>query len=110
MTFAVIKTGGKQYKIQEGDILIIEKLGQQEGEVAFEEVLLVANPSTSLGAGGEVKVGRPTVSGARVTAKVLEEGKGKKKMVFRYKSKTRQHKKKGHRQPYTKVQIIKIEG
>ena len=99
-TFAVIKTGGKQYKVAEGDTLTIEKLNHDDGEVVFEEVLLVVN--------GEVKVGKPVVSGARVTAKVLEDGKGKKKMVFRYKSKTRQHKKKGHRQPYTKVQIVKI--
>jgi len=101
MTFAVIKTGGKQYKVSEGDVLMVEKLGRNDGEVVFEEVLLVVN--------GEVKVGKPIVSGAKVTAKILEEGKGKKKMVFRYKSKTRQHKKKGHRQPYTKIQIIKIE-
>ncbi|HXK40967.1 MAG TPA: 50S ribosomal protein L21 [Candidatus Paceibacterota bacterium] len=100
MTFAIIKTGGKQYKVAEGDILVIEKLEHEGDSVAFNDVLLVAN--------GEVKVGKPTVPGAKVTAKVLEEGKGKKKMVFRYKSKTRQHKKKGHRQPYTKVQITKI--
>ncbi|MBI2674636.1 MAG: 50S ribosomal protein L21 [Candidatus Yanofskybacteria bacterium] len=100
--FAVIKTGGKQYKVAEGDVLNVEwlKTKDESREVVFEEVLLVA--------GGEVKVGKPIVSGAKVTAKVLEEGKGKKKMVFRYKSKTRQHKKKGHRQPYTKVQITKI--
>ena len=102
MTFAVIKTGGKQYKVSEGDVLMVEKLGRNDGEVVFEEVLLVVN--------GEVKVGKPIVSGAKVTAKILEEGKGKKKMVFRYKSKTRQHKKKGHRQPFTKIQITKIEG
>ena len=100
MTFAIIKTGGKQYKVAEGDILVIEKLEHEGDSVAFNDVLLVAN--------GDVKVGKPTVPGAKVTAKVLEEGKGKKKMVFRYKSKTRQHKKKGHRQPYTKVQITKI--
>lgn len=100
--FAVIKTGGKQYKVQEGDILTVEKLIEKDGEVVFEDVLLVVN--------GEVKIGRPLVAGAKVEAKILEEGKGKKKMVFRYKSKTRQHKKKGHRQPYTKVQITKIEG
>jgi len=105
--FAIIKTGGKQYKVAEGDTLVIEKLeheglpAQAGDSVAFDDVLLVAN--------GEVKVGKPTVSGAKVTAKVLEEGKGKKKMVFRYKSKTRQHKKKGHRQPFTRIQIIKIE-
>ena len=99
-TFAIIKTGGKQYKVAEGDVLTVEKLEHDGEEVIFEQVLLMVN--------GEVKVGKPTVSGAKVTAKVLEEGKGKKKMVLRYKSKTRQHKKKGHRQPFTKVQITKI--
>ncbi len=98
--FAIIKTGGKQYKVAEGDVLYVEKLESPNGEVVFDKVLMVAN--------GEVKVGKPVVSGAKVTAKVLENGKGEKKMVFRYKSKTRQHKKKGHRQPYTKVQIVKI--
>src|SRR3989344_293591 len=105
MTFAVIKTGGKQYKVAEGDTLMIEKLeheglpAQAGDSVAFDDVLLVVN--------GEVKVGKPTVPRAKVTANVLEDGKGKKKMVFRYKSKTRQHKKKGHRQPFTKIQITK---
>ena len=98
--FAVIKTGGKQYKVAEGDVLRVEKLESKDGEVVFDSVLLVVN--------GEVKLGKPVVSGAKVSAKVLEEGKGDKKMVFRYKSKTRQHKKKGHRQPYTKIQITKI--
>lgn len=114
--FAVIKTGGKQYKVAEGDVLTVEKLalstgsasspqansGQApiEGEVIFEEVLLVVN--------GEIKIGNPNVGSAKVFAKVIGDGKAKKKMVFRYKSKTRQHKKKGHRQPFTKVQITKI--
>src|SRR3989344_246056 len=108
MTFAVIKTGGKQYKVAEGDVLRVEKLasidgsasGGEGGDVVFEDVLLVVN--------GEVRLGKPIVSGAKVTAKILEEGKSKKKMVFKYKSKTRQHKKKGHRQPYSKIQITKI--
>lgn len=100
MSFAVIKTGGKQYKVAEGDVLYIEKLVHEGDEVVFDNVLLVAN--------GSVKVGKPAVSGAKVLAKVLEDGKGEKKMVFRYKSKTRYKKKKGHRQPYTKVQITKI--
>ena len=99
--YAVVATGGKQYKVQEGDVLSIEKLETKEGEVVFDDVLLVANDK-------DVKVGKPNVSGAKVQAKVLEEGKGKKKMVFRYHSKTRYRKKKGHRQPYTKVQITKI--
>ena len=98
--FAVIKTGGKQYKVAEGDVLRIEKLESKDGNIVFDDVLLVVN--------GEVKLGKPVVSGAKVTAKVLEDGKGEKKMVFRYKSKTRQHKKKGHRQPHTKIQITKI--
>ena len=98
--FAVIKTGGKQYKVAEGDILRVEKLESKDGNLVFDNVLLVVN--------GEVKLGKPVVSGAKVSAKVLEEGKGEKKMVFKFKSKTRQHKKKGHRQPYTKIQITKI--
>lgn len=100
--FAIIKTGGKQYKVREGDVLSIEKLESKNGEVVFEDVLLIVD-------GADVKVGTPAVPGARVVAKVIEEGKGKKKMVFRYKSKTRQHKKKGHRQSFTKIQITKIE-
>lgn len=99
--FAIIKTGGKQYKVAEGDVLMVEKLGPTEGDVTFSEVLLVANEK-------DVKIGRPLVSGATVVAKVLEEGKDKKKLVFKFKNKTRQRKKKGHRQPYTKVQITKI--
>lgn len=100
--FAIIKTGGKQYKVAEGDILTVEKLGSAEENVTFEEVLLMAD-------GDKVTLGKPMISGAKVTAKVLEaEGKGDKKMVFKYKAKTRQRKKKGHRQPYTKVQITKI--
>jgi len=98
--FAVIKTGGKQYKEVEGDTLRVEKLESKDGKVVFEDVLLVVN--------GEVKVGQPTVSGAKVSAKIVEEGKGDKKIVFKYKSKTRQHKKKGHRQPYSKIEITKI--
>jgi len=100
--FAVIKTGGKQYKVAEGDILTIERISAAPGEeVSFDEVLLVANDS-------DVHIGTPTVQGAKVSAKVLEEGKAKKKIVFRYKAKTRYKKKKGHRQPFTKVQITKI--
>lgn len=101
MTFAVIKTGGKQYKVSEGDKVVVEKLEGAEGDVVFDQVLLLANDK-------EVKVGQPTVPGATVTAKVLSAGKGKKKMVFRFKSKTRQRKKKGHRQPFTEIQIVKI--
>jgi large subunit ribosomal protein L21 len=101
MTFAVIKTGGKQYKVAEGDVLIVEKLEHKDDKFSFDEVLLVADDN-------DVKVGKPILSGAKVEANVLEDGKDKKKMVFRYKSKTRQRTKKGHRQPYTKIQITKI--
>lgn len=101
MKFAVIKTGGKQYKVAEGDKLRIEKLGQTDGSVIFDQVLLAVD-------GDSVKIGQPIISGAAVTAIVSGSGKQKKKLVFRYKSKTRYHKKKGHRQQYTEVTITKI--
>ena len=101
MTFAVIKTGGKQYKVSEGDILSVEKLAHEDKDITFEEVLLVSE-------GKETKIGQPLVQGAKVTAEVVDEGLDKKKMVFRYKNKTRYKKKKGHRQPFTKVKISKI--
>jgi large subunit ribosomal protein L21 len=99
--FAIIKTGGKQYKVQEGDVLMIEKLDTTGETTVFNEVLLLAD-------GDKITLGKPMISGASVSAKILENGKGVKKMVFKYKSKTRQRKKKGHRQPFTKVQITKI--
>ncbi len=102
--FAVIKTGGKQYKVSEGEKLLIEKLDQPIGaEFDFEEILLV-------GDGGVVgaKIGTPLVEGAKVRARVLDHAKGDKKIVFKYTRKTRYKKKKGHRQPYTKVEILKI--
>ncbi len=99
--FAIIKTGGKQYKVAEGDVLMIEKLETEGDQVVFDQVLLTAD-------GEKVTLGKPMVKGATVSAKIMESGKGKKKMVFRYKAKTRYRKKKGHRQPYTKVQITKI--
>ncbi|MEK7124821.1 MAG: 50S ribosomal protein L21 [Patescibacteria group bacterium] len=101
MNFAIVKTGGKQYKVSEGDVLRIEKLESTGEEVTFDNVLLTSD-------GKDATVGTPTVPGAVVTAKVLSNGKGEKKMVFRYKSKTRQRKKKGHRQPYTEIRITKI--
>ena len=100
MAFAVIKTGGKQYKVAQGDVLKVEKLTGDE-TVTFDQVLLLAD-------GDKVSIGAPTVPGASVQATILENGKAKKKIVFRYKSKTRYKKKKGHRQAYTKVQITKI--
>jgi large subunit ribosomal protein L21 len=101
MTFAVIKTGGKQYIVKEGDVLSVEKLEHDGNGITFEEVLLVAGDK-------KPSIGQPLVNGAKVTASVVKEGKGEKKMVFRYKNKTRYKKKKGHRQPFTKVKIEKI--
>ncbi len=101
--FAIIETGGKQYKVNEGDIIFIEKLDAAEGEnVTFDKVLAVS-------ADNGLKVGAPTVEGAKVSAKVLRNGKAKKVYVMKYKSKKNEKKKIGHRQPYTKVQIASIE-
>lgn len=99
--YAIIATGGKQYKVAEGDIIKVEKLGVEAGEtVTFDQVLVVNN--------GELVVGNPTVANASVTATIVEEGKNKKIIVYRYKRKSGYHKKNGHRQPYTKVKIEKI--
>ncbi len=99
--YAIIATGGKQYKVSEGDIVIIEKLDAAVGEtVTFDQVLAVNN--------GELVAGCPTVENASVTASVVKEGKLKKVIVYKYKRKTGYHKKKGHRQPFTQVKIEKI--
>lgn len=100
--YAVIVTGGKQYKVSEGDTLFVEKLDVEEGStVTFDKVLMA-------GDGENVKVGAPTVDGAAVEAKVLKNGKAKKIYVFKMKRKKNERKKKGHRQPFTKVEITKI--
>ena len=102
--YAIIETGGKQYKVNEGDIIFVEKLGVAEGEtVEFTSV-------KALSKDGALKVGTPNVEGAKVTATVVKEGKGKKIVVFKYKAKKNEKKKMGHRQPYTKIQITAIEG
>ena len=102
--FAVIETGGKQYKVVEGDQIFVEKLEVAEGEtVTFESV-------KALSVGDKLEIGAPTVEGAKVTAKVLKNGKAKKIYVMKYKSKKNEKKKQGHRQPYTKVEILSIEG
>ncbi len=102
--YAVIETGGKQYRVQEGDVVFVEKLDIEAGEkVDFSNVLVVANDN-------DVKFGKPFVDGAKVEATVVEEGKGKKVIVFKYKAKKGFRKKQGHRQPYTKVKIDKIVG
>ncbi len=99
--FAIIKTGGKQYKVSEGDVLFVEKLVAEEGEtVTFDEVCAVS--------GDTFVAGKPTVAGAAVTAKVLKNGKNKNIYILKYKSKKNEKKKIGHRQPYTKVEIQKI--
>ena len=102
--FAVIETGGKQYKVIEQDIIFVEKLEANEGdEIVFDSVKALSNDNG-------FKVGAPTVEGAKVTAKVLKNGKNKKIYVLKYKPKKNEKKKIGHRQPFTKVQIVKIEG
>ena len=102
--YAIFKTGGKQLKGEVGDKLFVEKLNLEAGtEVVFDEVLLIGNK-------GKVKVGTPTVKGAKVVAKVVKEGKQKKVLVFRYKNKTNHDILRGHRQPYSLVEITSIEG
>lgn len=102
MKFAVIKTGGKQYLVKEGDKLKIGKISANEGDnLEFDKVLLIADK--------EVKIGAPLVEGAKVSAKVLKQGRSKKIIVFHYHSKTRYKKKAGHRQHFTEVEIMGIK-
>ena len=99
--YAIIATGGKQYKVAEGDVIRVEKLGVEAVQaITFDQVLAVNN--------GELAVGCPTVAGATVSATVMGEGRGKKIIVYKYKRKTGYHKKNGHRQAYTEVKIDKI--
>ncbi|MCU9592882.1 50S ribosomal protein L21 [Caldibacillus thermolactis] len=101
--YAIIETGGKQLKVEEGQTIYVEKLDVADGEtVTFDKVLFVG--------GDNVKVGAPYVEGATVTGKVEKHGKQKKIIVYKYKPKKNYHKKQGHRQPYTKVVIEKIQG
>ena len=100
--YAVIKTGGKQYRVQQGDVIYVEKLDCQAGEtVTFDEVLLVSNEAGTT-------VGAPLVRGAKVEGKVLSQVKSAKVVVYKYKAKKNERKKQGHRQPYTKVEIAAI--
>ena len=102
-TFAVIKTGGKQYIVKEGEALKVEKLEIEEGKTFDLDALLISDEE-----GTNTKVGRPTISGVKVTAKVLEHGRAKKVSIIKYKPKTRYRRNVGHRQPFTKIQIEKI--
>lgn len=101
--YAVVKTGGKQYRVAEGDVLFVEKLvADVDSTVELTEVLAVSNGET-------LTVGAPMVEGAKVIAKVVAQGKAKKVIVFKYKRKKDYRKKNGHRQPYTKILVEKIE-
>jgi large subunit ribosomal protein L21 len=100
--YAVVATGGKQYKVQEGDVLRFEKMAGDIGdEVAFDQVLLV-------GEGDNVRIGQPVVEGASVKGSIIQQGKSKKILVFKYKRRKRFRRKQGHRQPFTSVRINAI--
>ena len=100
--YAVVQTGGKQYRVSEGDVISVEKLNAEAGStVVLNEVLVI-------GGEAETVVGKPFIEGAAVSAEVLENGKGKKVIIFKYKAKKDYRRKQGHRQPYTKLQIKSI--
>ena len=99
--YAIIATGGKQYKVSEGEVVAVEKLEGEEGtEISFDEVLIVS--------GDDFKVGNPTIEGASVKGTIVAQGRAKKVIVYRYKPKKGYHKKRGHRQLFTKVKITSI--
>lgn len=101
--FAIIETGGKQYRVEEGMKLNIEKLSKEEGDsILFDEVLLYVD-------GKNIEVGMPVLKSVKVSARVLEQGRGKKIIVFKYKKRKRYSRKKGHRQPYTQIEIVDIK-
>ena len=101
---AIIVTGGKQYKVTQGDVLYVEKLPVEAGEtVKFDQVLAVID-------GDKATFGAPVVAGAKVDAEVVKNGRGKKIIVFKYKPKKNYKRKQGHRQPYTKIEITKVNG
>jgi len=100
--YAIVKTGGKQYQVQPGDVFRTESLPYDEGDkVELDDVLMVSKD-------GALTIGNPTVSGAKVTAEVVAQGRGKKIIVFKYKAKTRYRKKQGHRQSYTDLKVTDI--
>lgn len=101
--YAVIETGGKQYRVQEGDILSVEKLGIEAGEtVEFDRVLVLSTD--------DFKVGKPYIEGAKVVGEVVENGKADKIVIFKYKKKKDYRRKQGHRQPYSLIKITSLEG
>ena len=101
--YAVVATGGKQYKVQEGEVLRVEKLAGEIGsEIAFDQILMTSD-------GENVKIGQPVVQGAQVKGHIVEQGKNKKIIVFKYKRRKGYRRKNGHRQPYTSVKIDAIE-
>lgn len=101
--YAVIETGGKQYKVQEGDIVFVERLsGEENSQVVFDKII-------AIGDGSDIKVGAPYVDGATVEANLVKNGKDKKIIVYKMKPKKNYRRKQGHRQPYTKVQITAIK-
>jgi large subunit ribosomal protein L21 len=103
--YAVIKTGGKQYKVEKGDTLRVEKLAGSVGDaVTFDQVLLLA------AAGESMKLGKPLVSGAKVEAKIVDQGLGKKLVVFKFRRRKNYRRKNGHRQPFTALEITNIVG
>ena len=99
--YAIIATGGKQYRVSEGDVIYIEKIDAQVDSTVSFDVLLVGND-------GDVKIGTPVVEGVKVEGKVIGQIRGEKIVVYKYKSKKNYRRKQGHRQPYTKVEITKI--
>ena len=102
MDYAIFQTGGKQYRVKQGDTIRVESIPGDEGDaIEFDEVLMLSRD-------GNVSVGAPTVEGARVTTEVVGKGRGKKIIVFKYKAKTRYRRKNGHRQNYTDLRVIGI--
>ena len=99
--YAIIAAGGRQYRVSQGDVIYIEKLEAQEGQAVSFDVLMI-------GEEGNVTIGTPVVSGAKVEGKVLSQVKSAKVVVYKYKAKKNERKKQGHRQPYTKVEITAI--
>lgn len=101
--YAIIATGGKQYRVSQGDVIYVEKLDAAQDATVNFDVLLVEQD-------GNVKIGTPSVEGAKVEGKVVAHGRGEKITVFKYKAKKNYRRKQGHRQPYTKVEITSIVG